>query len=128
RIAASNEAITITVIGGGSDDAGGKGGDVLAWSSHDDGETWQGPVRVNDVKDSAREGLHALASGPSGQLFCAWLDLREGGTKIVGSRSTDGGSTWSKNVLVYQSPDGHVCECCHPSAAFDSAGGVYVMW
>ncbi|MCW3092280.1 MAG: hypothetical protein JWP81_3349, partial [Ferruginibacter sp.] len=24
---------------------------------------------------------------------------------------------WSKNMLVYQSPDGHVCECCKPNIA-----------
>src|SRR5204863_1546009 len=40
----------------------------------------------------------------------------------------DAGNTFGANVLVYQSPDGHVCECCHPSVAFDSAGGIHVMF
>ncbi len=38
-------------------------------------------------------------------------------------------STWSKNVVVYLSPDGTICECCHPSRGdFDPAGELLVMW
>src|SRR5206468_12547420 len=40
----------------------------------------------------------------------------------------DGGATFGKNVLVYASPDGHVCECCHPSAIFDDTGKLHVMF
>ena len=50
------------------------------------------------------------------------------GTKLYGARSRDGGVTWSKNVLIYESPDGTICQCCHPSAAFDPGGQVLVMW
>jgi hypothetical protein len=46
----------------------------------------------------------------------------------MASVSTDGGATWAKNILVYKSPDGSVCECCHPSVAHDSKGTIYVMW
>jgi hypothetical protein len=46
-----------------------------------------------------------------------WLDLRTAGTKIFGAYSTDAGASWSKNVLLYTSPSGTVCECCHPSIA-----------
>jgi hypothetical protein len=46
----------------------------------------------------------------------------------MASVSTDGGHTWGKNVLVYQSPDGNVCECCHPSVTFDRGGQIYVQW
>jgi hypothetical protein len=85
-------------------------------------------VVVNDVTGAAREGLHAMAADGKGRLFAAWLDLRTKGTKVYGARSNDGGATWSKNVLVYESPDGHVCECCHPSVASDAKGDIYVMW
>ncbi len=44
-----------------------------------------------------------------------WLDLREKGTVLYASKSMDHGETWSKNILVYRSPDGSICECCHPS-------------
>lgn len=126
RIAISNDAIVVSAVAG--ELGGGKDGDVIAWRSTDGGRTWSDGVRVNDVAASAREGLHAMAAGKGGQVFAAWLDLRAKGTRIYGSRSTDGGATWSKNVLVYESPSGTVCQCCHPSVAIDSAGNVAVMF
>jgi hypothetical protein len=84
---------------------------------------------VNDAPGAATEGLHALASDGKGVLFAAWLDKRSGrGTKLYGSRSRDGGATWSKNIVIYDSPEGTICECCHPSAAIDSKGDILVMW
>ena len=44
---------------------------------------WNAQTRagvVNDVPDSAREGLHAMAADANGNLFAAWLDLRSKGT------------------------------------------------
>jgi hypothetical protein len=125
RIAATSDSIVITAIGG----AIGKGrdGDVLSWRSPDRGATWQGPVRVNDSADSAREGLHAMASGPDGSVWCVWLDLRDRRSEIYGSRSMDGGATWEPNIRVYQSPDGSVCECCHPSVIV-AKNGLHVMF
>jgi hypothetical protein len=73
--------------------------------------------------------LHALASNGTGRVFAAWLDKRSGkGTQLHGARSTDGGLTWSKNFVIYQSPEGAICECCHPSVALDSNGHPLVMW
>lgn len=126
RIAATNKAICITAIGGKQ--GRGRDGDVLAMSSQDGGKTWTGPVQVNDVDDAAREGLHAMAAGPKGEMCCVWLDLRNKATEIAASTSLDGGKTWSKNVLAYKSPDGSVCECCHPSVAIDERGRIYVQW
>jgi hypothetical protein len=125
RIALTSNGIVVSAIAG----AKGRGadGDVLAWRSTDGGNTWSEGVRANDTPGSAREGLHAMSA--RGQtVFAAWLDLRSKGTKIFGSVSRDGGATWSKNVLVYESPDGSVCECCHPSATIDAQGHVYVMF
>ena len=34
------------------------------------------------------------------------------------------GAAWSKNALVYRSPAGNVCECCHPSVAFGLRGWI----
>ena len=103
-------------------------GDLMAWRSTDGGRNWSEGVRINDVAASATEGLHALAGDGKGRLFTAWLDKRGGhGTKLFGARSTDGGITWS-NSLIYESPEGTICECCHPSAAIDSDGQILVMW
>jgi hypothetical protein len=126
RIAATGSTICVTAIGGKV--GKGRDGDVLAVHSPDGGKSWSKPVRVNDVDDAAREGLQALASGPNGDLCCVWLDLRHGRTEIMAATSSSGGKEWTSNVLVYQSPDGSVCECCHPSVAFDEHGKIYVQW
>ena len=117
RVAVAGKSIVVSAIGG----AKGKGqdGDVLAWRSEDSGASWIGPTRVNDVANSAREGLHAMTSGPDGTVLCVWLDLRAKKTELFASQSTDGGATWSANTLVYQSPEKNICECCHPSIAVD---------
>lgn len=113
RIAHTGTAITISAIGG----AQGKGrdGDILSYRSMDGGKIWLGPVKVNDMAASAREGLHAMTCSEDGTLWCVWLDLREKGTRLFAAKSLDHGATWSQNVLVYRSPAGSICECCHPS-------------
>ena len=103
-------------------------GDLFAWRSEDGGKTWSKRVRINDVPAAAREGLHALAADGRGNLFAAWLDLRKAGTRLYGAYSEDSGATWTSNVLLYESPDGTICQCCHPSVAFTESGRLEVMW
>lgn len=125
RVSLTSTAVVVSAVAG--ETGRGADGDVVAWRSTDGGASWSEGVRVNDVKGSAREGLHSMAA--RGQVvFAAWLDLRSKGTKIFGSVSRDEGKTWSKNVLVYESPGGSVCECCHPSVAIDGEGHLYVMF
>jgi BNR repeat protein len=126
RVAYTPQGIVISAIVG--EQGKGKDGDLLAWRSQDGGNTWSKPVRVNDVSGSAREGLHAMAFGGKDVLFAAWLDLREKGMRVYGAASDDGGVTWSPNRLVYESPSGTVCQCCHPSVAIDRSGVVHVMF
>ena len=135
RIALSGNTIVITAITGNrlAEDPHAHGlptdGDLSVWRSQDGGGTWSQGKPINDVSGSATEGLHALASNGKGTLFAAWLDKRGAqGTKLYAARSTDDGATWSKNIAVYQSPDGSICECCHPSVAIDDAGRFLVMW
>jgi hypothetical protein len=108
-------------------------GDLFAWRSSDGGKTWSHGVRVNDVLAGPREGLHTLASDGRGNLFTAWLDNRKldnqkDGTRLYGAWSKDSGLTWSKNELLYASPDGTICQCCHPSAIFTDTGELELMW
>ncbi len=155
RIAATEEAIVITAVSG--EQGGGKDGDVVGWRSTDSGATWT-PLgaALNRVPAAAREGLHGVAAGPKGQMFCAWLDLRNanganaghhrpgahgkhgghgahpatgGGTEIWGALSTDEGKTWSRDFMIYRSPEKSVCQCCHPSVAYSRDGkSVAVMF
>lgn len=126
RIAVHGGTVTVTATYGSA----GKGadGDLVCFRSTDAGRTWSGGIRVNDVANSAREGLHAMAMADDGTLAATWLDLRSKGTQLYLSTSKDGGAHWSKNRLIYKSPTGTICECCHPSLAFDHKGRLYVMF
>lgn len=125
RVAVAKNVVVVTAIAG----AQGKGhdADVLSWRSTDRGETWSDPERVNDFVGSASEGLHAMASGPKGEIFCAWIDLRGGNPHVYGAGSTDGGKTWGPNRVVFGASD-RICPCCHPTVAFDGLGKLFVMW
>jgi hypothetical protein len=126
RVAVTATAVVVTAIGGVI--GKGKDGDVLSWRSSDGGRTWQGPVAVNRVSGSAREGLHHMAASPDGTVFCVWNDLRAGRMQVYGTATSDGGATWQEEKLIYESPDGHICPCCQPAVAFDPRGGLHVMW
>jgi hypothetical protein len=121
RIAIVEDTIVVTAIVG-------RPGELFAWRSADGGKTWSAGVRINDVPAAAREGLHTLASDGRGKLFAAWLDMRTKGTRLYGAISKDAGVTWSANALIYESPDGTICQCCHPSAAIDGAGKIWAMF
>lgn len=125
RVAVTPQAIVVSAIAG--EKGGGADGDLLAWRSTDGGQTWSRPARVNDVPGAAREGLHAMA-GQGSLLYAAWLDLRTKGTRLYGSVSRDSGATWSANKLIYESPSGTICQCCHPTVTLDGHGGIWVMF
>jgi hypothetical protein len=126
RVVRTKSSVIVTAIGGAQ--GAGKDGDLMAWRSEDDGKTWSRPVIVNDQADAAREGLHAMGLSPDGTLWCVWLDLRRQNTEVYASRSADDGRHWEKNLLVYRSPDGSVCECCHPSVCFPSKEQVAILF
>jgi hypothetical protein len=121
RVVATDRLVTVSAIAGSE-------GNLLAWTSADGGATWSKPATVNTVPNSAREGLHAMASDGKGLAFLTWLDLRSGGMELWGATSRDGGATWSAEARIYASPDGHICECCHPSTAIGPRGEIAVMW
>jgi hypothetical protein len=135
RIVFSGAAILISVVAGRTPGTGEHAhglpsdGDLLVWRSLDDGKSWSAGTLINDVPGAPNEGLHSLASDGKSGVLAVWLDKRSGkGTQLYGARSTDGGLTWSKNFAIYQSPEGSICECCHPSVALDSNGQPLVMW
>ena len=101
-------------------------GDIYSFTKDENGK-WSQPSKVNDVDTVSKEGLMALA-GDGPNVLAVWLDLRGNKhNKIFGSKSNDGGRTWSKNFLIYASPDSTVCECCKPSAVM-KGDNVYVMF
>jgi len=123
RVAIAGSTIVVSAIGS-------EAGDLIAWRSADGGRTWSRPITVNDVPKAAREGLHAMAGDATGHLAAVWLDDRIGpkGKRLWGAFSSDAGATWSKDIMLYESPGGTICECCHPSLAAVGGGEFVVMW
>jgi hypothetical protein len=100
-------------------------GDIFSFTKDQSGK-WSQTARVNDVDTVAKENLMAL-DADGNNAFAVWLDLRDKHNKIFGAKSTDGGKTWLKNIMVYASPDTTVCECCKPSVAV-KGNKVFVMF
>jgi len=82
--------------------------------SHSTNE-WKEMGTINDMKGSTPEGLMSIAADDKDNFYAVWLDTRTGNkNQIYFSSSSAAAAHWSKNTMVYQSPDGHVCECCKP--------------
>lgn len=100
---------------------------LLSWRSTDGGKTWSPGAKISNP-ESAGMGFHALASDGGQRVWSAWLGPENGHVMLFGAHSEDAGLTWSKPRIVYESPGGGVCECCHPSIALAENGTVYVMF
>lgn len=118
----------ITAIGNGlAVIAVNKQGNIFSYVKNGTGK-WTKTSKVNDTDTTNKEGFLGLSSDGQHTLFAIWLDVR--GThhnQVYGARSLDGGKSWQKNILIYASPDGHVCECCKPSVAMQG-NNVSVMF
>jgi hypothetical protein len=101
-------------------------GNIFSYKKGTPGK-WTKAIKVNDVNEVAKEALMAL--GADGlNAYAVWLGVKgQKGQNVYGAKSVDGGKTWSKNILVYASPDNTVCECCKPSVAV-KGNNVYVMF
>ena len=121
RVTMTDRLILITAISHAD-------GNVHTWTSSDGGKSFKSGEPLNTVPGSAREGMMGLAGDGTGKVAAVWLDLREKGTQLWGRFSNDGGATWGADRVIYTSPDGHICECCHPSVAFAPNGEMVAMW
>jgi hypothetical protein len=85
--------------------------------NHATGKWSEGKI-INDIQNSAPEGLMSVAADEKDNFYAVWLDVRKDKTNNICFATSPGKTgTWTKNKLVYLSPDGHVCECCKPSIA-----------
>jgi hypothetical protein len=127
RVAVSGKSIVVTAMGQRPVNGQARA-TLVAWRSEDGGNIWREAVPVHDPEADTREGLHDLAAHPDGRFACVWLDLRHGKTELVGSVSTDGGQTWNADQVLYRSPSGSICECCHPTVTFAADGSIVALW
>jgi hypothetical protein len=70
--------------------------------STDGGVTWSEPARIDDADTTSWRGWPHVAADTTGNLFCAWTDVRSVCRQLWSSVSTDQGTTWSTNVRVDQ--------------------------
>lgn len=93
-------------------------GNIHWFKLENSSKDWKKMSTVNDVNGSAPEGLMSIAADQDDHFYAVWLDTRTGKkNQIYFSSLSKNKKHWSPNILAYQSPDGHVCECCKPSIA-----------
>jgi len=76
--------------------------DMLSSSSSDEGATWSTPVKINDDTGNADQWQiqGSFKIDYKDVLHAMWRDERGGVYNQYYSNSSDGGKTWSKNILV----------------------------
>ena len=94
-------------------------GSIHSYKLNHFNKAWGKSSYVNDQSGSAVEGLMALTADNEDNFYATWLDIRIGEKNNIYFSSINGKSSgWTKNYLVYQSPDEHVC--CKPNIAFNN--------
>jgi hypothetical protein len=105
-----------------------KSGNIHWFRLNHSSSKWKQMGVINDVTRSAPEGLMGIAADKKDNFYAVWLDTRIGQhNQVYFSKLMAKSAVWSKNILAYQSPDGHVCECCKPNIAVND-NGVAIMF
>lgn len=108
------------------------GGGVDVWRSTNNGTSWQGPYVIASGNQGANPGPN-IAVGRDGRVYVAWNKSTGASMKY----STDGGASWSSEILVssyvqpgvYNSTSGRYCvkgnirTNGHPQLAVDLTNG-----
>jgi len=112
-----------------------KGPKALNVVSSNDGVTWSAPLLINAKGDS---NVPQIAAGPSaGDFRLAWQDDRTGAFNTWYAASSNGGSSWSKQVRLsnlasgapYKSSAGYTfTDGDYFGLAVSSAGVTYAIW
>jgi hypothetical protein len=103
-------------------------GDIHTFRLDHQSGIWEETGLINDLPGSAPEGLMGIAADRKDHFYAVWLDIRNNKrNKICFASTKDKGTTWSKNQIIYQSPEGTVCECCKPNIAV-SQSKIYIMF
>jgi hypothetical protein len=122
----ASDGDVVAIAWGASTPAGAT--DVYAAVSRDGGRTFGPPVRVNDVDGDARlngeQPPRVAVRGTA--VTVVWTTKNANGTKLVQSRSADGGRTFARATLV---PGGDAAgNRGWENAVADRNGRVYAVW
>jgi hypothetical protein len=101
------------------------GTDIRVARSTDSGATFGASVKISDFNGVNSEDYPSIAVAANGDVWVTWADDRNGNWDIMVSRSTDGGATWSSNIVVNQVTTN---SRWFSKIATDSTGSVYVAW
>jgi hypothetical protein len=88
----------------------GDGANIYFAASHDGGDTFGEPVRIDDDATGAPQYMPAISVSPGGVIDVTWLDQRldvDGKLLVDGyyTYSLDGGRTWAPNLRVRDAAD-----------------------
>jgi PKD repeat protein len=92
----SNGVVYVAFAGWG----GATTGMDIFFTKSNDARTWSPVLRVNNDVGGATQADPAIALDAGNNISIAWADNRNGNNDIFFSKSTDGGATFSSNVLV----------------------------
>ncbi len=89
------------------------------------GDTFQPSIKVNDGNATAVSP--SVAVDPTGVIYVAWMDAREGEFHIRVAKSVDGGVTFGASVKADAQAGADVSQS-EPEVRIDGLGNVYVVW
>jgi len=110
----------------------GSGTDIYAATSRDAGRTFSTPVRVNDASSPAdvngEQPPHVVVAPPgsAATITVVWTSKSTSGTRLLTSRSTDGGKTFGSAAVVAGSDASG--NRGWESIAVDPRGRVMALW
>jgi hypothetical protein len=121
---------TTGTANGAAGSAGAAPGAMGMMPADDDGPLNMAPVtfganvKVNDDEGRAQQTEVVMAAHKDGMIFVGWMDNRMSPSRCAYSVSTDGGTTWSKNVFASTQGSGRAF-AGDPAVAIDDAGNLY---
>lgn len=104
--------------------------DIYTSSSHDNAVSFTANKRADDALTSSKQTEPATAVGADGTIYVTWQDNRRVtfDFDIFFTKSTDGGTTFAKNVRVDDAGTSTISWQERPSIAVTANGTVYVAW
>jgi hypothetical protein len=100
--------------------------DIYYANSSDRGRTFSPSKRINDDGIGNIQLYPYITVDNVGNIYIAWQDGRNDLYDVYFTNSSNGGKTFSPNLLVDSAPMGESQE--YPSLAVDDAGIIYIGW